>query len=74
MEFWLSVLTLSVNAIPASSLQAYKLYRLGVEISEEEMSRLLNEHLNKMEAAYAFVNERLRMRPEVFFRRGREAC
>lgn len=67
MEFWLSVLTLSVNAIPASSLQAYKLYRLGVEISEEEMSRLLNEHLNKMEAAYAFVNERLRMRPEYSF-------
>ena len=28
---------------------------------------MLNEHLNKMEAAYAFVQERLRMKPEYSF-------
>lgn len=67
MEFWLAVLTLTVNPIPASTLQAYKLYRLGVKISDEGLSDVLNEHLNKMEAAYAFVQERLRMRPEYSF-------
>ena len=71
-EFWLSVLTLAVNPIPASSLQAYKLYKLGVKISDEGLSELLNDHLNKMEAAYAFVKERLRMRPEYSFEEEQE--
>ena len=67
MEFWLAVLTVTVNPIPASTLQAYKLYRLGVRISDAALSDMLNEHLNKMEAAYAFVQERLRMKPEYSF-------
>lgn len=66
-EFWLAVLTVVINKIPASTLQAYKLYRLGVIISEDELAALLNGHLNKMEAAYNFVQERLRMRPEYSF-------
>ena len=67
MKFWLSVLTLAVNPIPASSLQAYKLYSLRVELSMEALSELLNDHLNKMEAAYAFVQKRLKMKPEQSF-------
>lgn len=66
-EFWLAVLTLTVNKIPASTLQAYKLYHLEVKISEEELSNMLNSHLNKMEAAYAFVQARLKMKPEYTF-------
>lgn len=67
VEFWLSVLTISINRISASTLQAYKLYRLGVNISEEELGDLLNKHLNKMETAYSFIQERLRVRPEYSF-------
>lgn len=48
-------------------MQAYKLYRLGVKIAEEEMAEMLNDHLNKMEAASAFVQQRLKMRPEYSF-------
>lgn len=66
-EFWLSVLTVTINSIPASSLQAYKLYRLGVTVSEEELSAMLNDHLNKMEAAYSFVQERMKAKPENSF-------
>ena len=66
-EFWLAVLTVVINRIPASTLQAYKLYRLNVDISGEELSAMLNSHLNKMEAAYNFVQERLRMKPEYSF-------
>ena len=53
-EFWLAVLTVVINRIPASTLQAYKLYRLNVDISGEELSAMLNSHLNKMEAATKF--------------------
>lgn len=71
-EFWLAVLSVSVNKIPASTLQAYKLYRLGVDVSKEELSDLLNNHLNKMEAALTFVQQRLRMKPENTFEEGAE--
>lgn len=66
-EFWLALLTVVINKIPASTLQAYKLYRLGVNVLEDELAAMLNSHLNKMEAAYNFVQERLRMRPEYSF-------
>lgn len=71
LEFWLAILTLATNPIPASSLQAYKLYRLRVNISGEKLSEVLNTHLNKMEAAYAFVQERLKMKPEYSFEEDR---
>lgn len=67
MELWLSVLTVALNKIPASTLQAYRLYRLSVDISDKEMSVLLNGHLDKMEAVYQFVQERMRMKPEYSF-------
>lgn len=67
IEFWISVLTLSVNRIQASSLQAYKLYRMNVTVSIEEMEKLLNDHLNKMSAAYQFVEQRLKVRPVYSF-------
>lgn len=67
VEFWLAVLTLSINSIPASTLQAYKLYRLGLNVSEEELGGLLNNHLNRMSAVYQLIRERLKMRPEYSF-------
>lgn len=69
-KFWLAVLTVSVNKIPASTLQAFKLYQLEIEVSAEELSKLLNDHLNKLEAALMFVQERMRMKPENTFEEG----
>lgn len=66
-EFWVSVLTLAINRIPASSLQAYRLYKLGMEASEEELERLLNKRLNRMESVYDFVQERMKMKAELSF-------
>ncbi len=66
-EFWLSVLTLSTNRIAASTLQAYRLYRLHIDISADELSKILNMHLNKMTSVYAFVKEQLKLRPEYSF-------
>ena len=66
-EFWLSVLTLAINHIPASSLQAYKLYRLGVTVSRDKLEAALDSHLDKLEAAYNFVRERLTRKPKYSF-------
>lgn len=66
-EFWLSVLTLAINRIAASTLQAYRLYKLRVEVSNEELEETLNEHLNKMNSAYGFVKSQLKLRPEYSF-------
>lgn len=67
VELWLSVLSVALNRIPASTLQAYRLYRLSVDISEKEMSTLLNGHLDKMEAVYQFVQDRMKMKSECSF-------
>ena len=67
MELWLSVLTVALNKIPASTLQAYRLYRLRVDVSDKEMCTLLNKHLDKLDAVYRFVEERMRMKPDCSF-------
>lgn len=66
-EFWLSVLSLSTNRIAASTLQAYRLYKMHVDVSTEELSKILNLHLNKMLSVYAFIKEQLKLRPEYSF-------
>lgn len=66
-EFWLSVVTLATNHIAASTLQAYRLYKLSVDVSQAELSKTLNQHLNKLYSAYAFIKEQLKMRPEYSF-------
>lgn len=66
-EFWLSVLTLATNKIAASTLQAYRLYKLHIDVSNEELTKILNLHLNKMMSVYASIKEQLKLRPEYTF-------
>lgn len=66
-EFWLSLLTLATNKIAASTLQAYRLYKMHVDVSSDELAKIINTHLNKMMSAYAFVKERLKLRPDYSF-------
>lgn len=66
-EFWLSVLTLATNKIAASTLQAYRLYKMRVDVSFEELSKILNLHLNKMMSVYTFIKEQLKLRPDYSF-------
>lgn len=66
-EFWLSVLTVAINKIAASTLQAYRLYKLHIDISSEELSKTLNLHLNKMMTVYGFIKEQLMLRPDYSF-------
>ena len=66
-EFWMSVLTLATNKIAASTLQAYRLYKIKVDVSKEELQKTLNTHLNKLNSVYAFVKEQISLRPESSF-------
>ncbi len=66
-EFWLSVLTLATNKIAASSLQAYRLYKVSVDVSKDDLQDVLNTHLNKLNSAYGFVKEQINLRPESSF-------
>ena len=66
-EFWISVLTFTINHVAASTLQAYRLYRLGVEIDRKELAAALNNQLNKLQSALVFVKEQLLLSPEYSF-------
>ncbi|MGO2634495.1 MAG: hypothetical protein ACTH9H_12180, partial [Galactobacter sp.] len=48
LRFWLSVLTLAMNQVPPSSLQAERLYHFGVEFSTDSLADMLNAHLSDM--------------------------
>jgi hypothetical protein len=66
-EFWLSVLSLAINKINSSTLQAYRLYKIHVDISTEELEKILNLQLNEMISAYAYVKEQLTLHPSFSF-------
>ncbi len=67
IEFWLTVLTLATNKVAASTLQAYRLYNVHVDVSKEELQKILNNHLNKLNSAYSFIKEQISLRPESSF-------
>ena len=46
--FWCSVLTITVNDIPPSELQAYKLYRASVELDTEAFKTEASQYYNKL--------------------------
>jgi len=61
MRFALSVLTLAVNDLPASGLQAERLYRLNVALDVPELAHLLNEHLGVLVETRQHIDGLLRV-------------
>ena len=47
-KLWAAVLLLSVNQIEASSLQAYRLYNLSLELDQEQLSAAFSRYAAKM--------------------------
>lgn len=62
MKFWLSVLSLAKNDLPASSLQADHLYRVDVHLDESALADRLNEHLGQLTAVEAQVDTAIQRR------------
>lgn len=67
MEFWMSILTLCLNKIAASYLQAYRLYNISVGMDTEEFSKSINSHLDGLMAAKRYVEKQLSLKPELSF-------
>lgn len=67
LEFWMSVLTLCLNKIAASYLQAYRLYRIDVGIDNDSFSKSINGHLDGLMAAKRYVEKQLSLKPELSF-------
>jgi hypothetical protein len=66
MKFALGLLTLSINELPASSVQADRLYRLGVDLDEARLGSALNAHLGDLVAVRQYIDMQLRThRPAV---------
>lgn len=51
LRLWVSVLTVAVNLLPPSAFQAERVYRLGVEFSDDTLGELLNTHMGRLSAA-----------------------
>ena len=63
LNFWLSILTLAINNLPASALQAERLYRVSLEFNDETLTNILNDHLSRLSAARDALDKKIR-RPD----------
>ena len=59
LRFFMGILTLAVNDLPASGLQSDRLYRLDVEVDDAELGHTLNRHLGDLVDVRQYVNQRL---------------
>ena len=66
-EFWLAVLTFAINKVSASTLQAYRIYKISIDISKDNMQNTLNEHMNRLNSVYGYIKEQINLRPECSF-------
>lgn len=48
LRLWLSVLSLAVNLLPPSTFQSDRVYRLEVELSEDQLGSTLNAHMSRL--------------------------
>ena len=58
--FWLSTLLVSINEIDASTLQAYKLFKLNTVIDKKLMSKEFSETMGRLKIARHRVEEEIR--------------
>ena len=66
-KFAASVLSICTNQIPTSFLQAYRLYRVRVEISNECLEKALSSHLGNLFAASKYLAHQILLQPERSF-------
>jgi hypothetical protein len=59
LRFWLSVLTISINDIPASSFQADRLYQIDVAFDSHVLAQTLNEHMGRLASARERLNREI---------------
>lgn len=58
--FALSVLTLAVNDLPPSGLQAERLYQVELDVDKPSLAAMLNEHLGQLVRVREYIQTRLK--------------
>lgn len=66
-KFWLAVVSVATNDIRSSYLQAYRLYRLDVEISESQLESVLNTQMDRINSALNYVNNTLKLSAKTLY-------
>jgi len=59
LKFWLSVLTMAINDLPASSFQAERLYQVDVAFDNQVLAHTLNEHMGRLASARERLNREI---------------
>ena len=67
MSFWNATLTLALNRVPSAYLQAYRLYRVGVEFDRAVLDDMLSAHLQQLSKARMMVQGELDKEPVATF-------
>lgn len=62
LQFWLSVLTVSINDLPASSFQAERLYQIDVDFDNRIFAHDLNEHMGRLTSVRERLNREIERR------------
>ena len=58
--FALSVLTIAVNDVPSSGLQAERLYQVELTVDKPELADMLNDHLGQLVRVRDYIHTRLK--------------
>ena len=58
--FALSVLTLALNDVPSSGLQAERLYHVELDVDKPELADMLNDHLGQLVRVRDYIQTRLK--------------
>ena len=58
--FAISILTLSINDLPPSGLQAERLYEIELDIDKRSLAVLLNDHLGQLVRVREYIQKRLK--------------
>ena len=69
LNFWLSILTLAINDLPASALQAERLYRVSLQWEDEILTKTLNDHLSRLSAARDTLDKKIRRQDRPDYKR-----
>ena len=59
LKFWISLLTMATNDLPASSFQAERLYQVNVGIDADSLAHMLNEHMSRLASARERLNREI---------------
>jgi len=63
--FWLLTITLAINQLPGTSLQAYQLYKTELDIDPDMLGKIYEDYIKKLLSVQAAIKDFLMTEPEL---------